>query len=66
VAAWLRSLALESCGGAARSFHRSFAAGEDLLYSLVDPHAGVMRDMTNRAGALRAWWFRGHHWLLFV
>jgi len=27
-------------GGAARSFHRSFAAGEDLVHSLVDPHVG--------------------------
>lgn len=60
MATWPRSLALEASGGAPRSFHRSFAAGEDFLHSLVDPHAGFMRDMTNRAGALGAGWFQGH------
>jgi hypothetical protein len=60
VATWPRSLALEACGGAPRSFHHSFAAGEDLLHSLVDAHAGIMRDMTNRACALGAWWFQSH------
>jgi hypothetical protein len=60
VATWPRSPALEASGGAPRSFHRSFAAGEDLLHSLVDPRAGIMRDMTNRAGALDAWWFQSH------
>jgi hypothetical protein len=52
-----RSPALEPSRCAPRSFHRSFAAGEDLLHSLLDPHARVMRDMTNRARALGAWWF---------
>ena len=64
VATWPRSRALEAWGGAPRSFHRSFAAGEDLLHSLVDPHARIMRDMTNRACALGASWFQSHHWLL--
>jgi hypothetical protein len=36
------SPALEPSRGAPRSFHRSFAAGEDLLHSLFDPHARVM------------------------
>jgi hypothetical protein len=61
-----RSPALEACGGAPRSFDRGFAAGEDLLHSLVDPHAGTMRDMTNRACALGAWWFQSHHWVFLV
>jgi hypothetical protein len=36
------SPALEASGGAPRSFHRSFTAGEDLLHSLVDPDARLM------------------------
>jgi hypothetical protein len=64
VATWPRSPTLEASCGAPRSFHRSFAACEDLLHSLVDPQAGIMRDMTNRACALGAWWFQSHHWLL--
>ena len=64
MATWRQSPALEACCGAARCFHGSFAAGEDFLHSLVDPHAGIARDVTNRARALGAWWFRGDHWLL--
>jgi len=60
----LRSPALEASGGAPRSFHRRFAAGEDLLHSLVDPHAGIMRDMTNRVRAVGVSWFQSHHWIL--
>jgi len=66
MAPWRRSPALEACGGAARAFHGGFAAGEDLLHSLINPHAGITRDMTNRAYAPGAWWFRDHHWLLLV
>jgi hypothetical protein len=64
VATWPRSPALEASGGAPRSFYRSFAACEDILHSLVDPHAGIMRDMTNRACALGVWWLQSHRWLL--
>jgi hypothetical protein len=35
-ATWPRSPALEASCGAPGSFHRTFAAGEDLLHSLVD------------------------------
>jgi hypothetical protein len=63
---WPRSPALDASRGAPRLFHRSFAACEDLLHSLVDPHAGIMRDMTNRARALGAWWFQSHHWVFLV
>jgi len=61
-----RSPAVEASGGAPRSFERSFAAGEDLLHSLVDPRAGIMRDVTNRACALCAWWFQSHPWVFLV
>ena len=60
VATWPRSPAVEACGGAPRSFHLIVAAGEDLLHSPVDPHAGIMRDVTYRACALGAWWFQSH------
>jgi hypothetical protein len=60
VETWLWSAAVEASGGAPRAFHRSFAAGEDLLHSLVDPRASIMRDMTT----LDAWWFQSHRWLL--
>jgi hypothetical protein len=57
---------LEARDGAARSFYRGFAAGEDLLDSLLDPHARVMREIANHACALGAWWFQSHLGSLLV
>jgi hypothetical protein len=54
-ATWRRLPALEAPGGAARSFQRSFAAGKNLLHSLVALRVGAMRDVTYRARGLARW-----------
>jgi hypothetical protein len=47
-----------------RSFERGCAAVKDLLHASVDPHAGVMWDVTDRTCAPGGFWLESHQRLV--